>query len=95
MIQYIQNARFATLCAFYSAGNSPLEIDIIHLLIIYENFNLNILTEDNEVVRVGGVKYTVKDGIVYDAKQLLKDVEKMVEEEKEKSGFKFRQPGEK
>ena len=28
------------------------------------------LTEDNEVVRVGGVKYTIKDGIIYDSKML-------------------------
>jgi imidazolonepropionase-like amidohydrolase len=31
------------------------------------------------VERIGGVKYTIKDGIVYDAKQLLADVAKMVE----------------
>ena len=30
------------------------------------------------VERVGGVKYVMKDGIVYDAKQLLRDVEAMV-----------------
>lgn len=53
------------------------------------------LTEDNEVVRVGGVKYTVKDGIVYDAKALLADVAKMVAEEKAKTGFEIKQPGEK
>ena len=51
------------------------------------------LTEDNEVVRVGGVKYTVKDGIVYDAKALLADVEKMVSVEKAKTGFVIKQPG--
>ena len=51
------------------------------------------LTDDNEIVRVGGVKYTIKDGIVYDAQQLLEDVEVMVKEEKEKSGFIFKQPG--
>lgn len=51
------------------------------------------LTEDNKVVRVGGVKYTVKDGIVYDAKRLLADVKKIVDEEKAKSGFVLKQPG--
>ncbi len=51
------------------------------------------LTEDNEVVRVGGVKYTIKDGIIYDAKALLEDVKKIVEEEKEKTGFEIKQPG--
>lgn len=33
--------------------------------------------------RVGGVKYTIKDGIVYDAKQLLEDVAGMVEAAKQ------------
>jgi len=51
------------------------------------------LTEDNKVVRVGGVKYTVKDGIVYDAKKLLADVKKIVDAEKVKSGFVLKQPG--
>ena len=51
------------------------------------------LTENNEVVRVGGVKYTVKDGIIYDAKALLKDVEIMVKNAKSKEQFEIRQPG--
>jgi hypothetical protein len=51
------------------------------------------LNGDNEVVRVGGVKYTIKDGIVFDAKKLLKDVKDMVDREKEKTGFKIYQPG--
>ena len=32
--------------------------------------------------RIGGVRYTVKDGIVYDAKKLLADVAAMVEQQK-------------
>jgi imidazolonepropionase-like amidohydrolase len=36
--------------------------------------------------RVGGVKYTIKDGIVYDAKALLADVERMVDEQKAERG---------
>lgn len=51
------------------------------------------LNEKNEVVRKGGVKYTIKDGIIYDSKKLLSDVKKMVEEEKAKTGFKITQPG--
>ncbi len=51
------------------------------------------LTEDNEVVRVGGVKYTIKDGVVYDAKQLLEDVKEMVAKQKEKENFEIEQPG--
>ncbi len=36
----------------------------------------------NQVERVGGVKWTIKDGIVYDAKKLLADVAAMVEKQK-------------
>jgi len=36
------------------------------------------LDEANQPTRVGGVKYTIKDGIVYDAKKLLADVRAMV-----------------
>lgn len=51
------------------------------------------VNDENEVVRVGGVKYTVKDGIVYDAKKLLADVKEMVKEIKEKEEFEIVQPG--
>jgi imidazolonepropionase-like amidohydrolase len=51
------------------------------------------LNEKNEVVRRGGVKYTIKDGIVYDAKKLLADVKAMVDAEKKKTGWKLVQPG--
>jgi imidazolonepropionase-like amidohydrolase len=51
------------------------------------------LDENNEVKRVGGVKYTVKDGIVYDAKKLLADVRKIVADAKKKENFEITQPG--
>lgn len=51
------------------------------------------LTKDNKVVRTGGVLYTIKDGIVYDAKKLLSDVRQMVDEEKKKTGWQLKQPG--
>lgn len=51
------------------------------------------MNEKNEVVRKGGVKYTIKDGIIYDAKKLLADVKKMVDGEKQKTGWKLLQPG--
>ncbi|RAV30747.1 amidohydrolase family protein [Sinomicrobium soli] len=51
------------------------------------------LTEDNKVVRVGGVKYTVKDGIIYDAKQLLEDVKDIVANSKVKKSYHIMQPG--
>ena len=38
--------------------------------------------ETGRAERRGGIVYTIKDGIVYDAKQLLADVARMVEEQK-------------
>ena len=45
------------------------------------------------VMRTGGVAYTIKDGIIYDAKLLLKQVKQMVDDAKEKEKFKITQPG--
>ena len=44
------------------------------------------LGADNRPTRAGGVRYTVKDGIVYDAAKLLADVRAMVKAVKEKEG---------
>ena len=51
------------------------------------------LNQDGNASRIGGVKYTIKDGVVYDAKQLLKDVKVMVDKAKAKENFKITQPG--
>ena len=51
------------------------------------------LTEDNKVVRVGGVKYTVKDGIIFDSKKLLQDVKTIVKNQKQKLNYTIKQPG--
>ncbi len=51
------------------------------------------LTEDNEVIRHGGIMFTIKDGIIYDAKALLQEVKDMVAAEKAKTGYKILQPG--
>ncbi|HSJ08422.1 MAG TPA: hypothetical protein VK928_00875, partial [Longimicrobiales bacterium] len=66
--------------------------NLADLVIVPENplHNLKVLygtgtirlDADGNVVRVGGVKYTIKDGIVYDAQRLLQDVARMVEEAK-------------
>ena len=40
------------------------------------------INENNEAIRVGGIKYTIKDGIVFDSRQLLEDAKKIVDEEK-------------
>jgi hypothetical protein len=44
------------------------------------------LNEKNEPIRVGGIKYTIKDGIVYDSKKLLGDVRKIVQDAKNQAG---------
>jgi hypothetical protein len=67
---------------------SPIE----NLKVLYGTGAIKV-TENNEVVRVGGVKYTIKDGIVFDAKQLLADVRDLVDRAKEDEGFEIRQPG--
>ncbi|GAG69468.1 unnamed protein product, partial [marine sediment metagenome] len=51
------------------------------------------LNENNKAERIGRVAYTIKDGIVYDAKQLLADVRAMVRDAKEKENFEIIQPG--
>ncbi|MCS6975285.1 MAG: amidohydrolase family protein [Cyclobacteriaceae bacterium] len=76
------------LADFVIVDQNPLE----NLQVLYGTGAIK-LTPDNKVARVGGVKYTIKDGIVYDAKKLLADVRKMVADEKAKSGFVLKQPG--
>jgi len=52
-----------------------------------------LVDEDNNVTRHGGIVYTIKDGIVYDAKKLLKDVAEIVNLAKQKENFQITQPG--
>jgi imidazolonepropionase-like amidohydrolase len=54
---------------------------LANLQVLYGTGAIRV-TEDNRVVRVGGVKYTVKDGIIYDAKKMLEDVKKIVSNSK-------------
>jgi hypothetical protein len=53
------------------------------------------VNEKNEVIRVGGVKYTIKDGIIYDASKLLADVKSIVDKAKAEEKFLMKQPGKK
>jgi imidazolonepropionase-like amidohydrolase len=55
---------------------NPLE----NLKVLYGTGHIRLNDGTGEVERVGGVRYTIKDGIVYDAKQLLADVARLVEE---------------
>ena len=64
------------------------ENPIENLKVLYGTGFPRLNDETGKVERVGGVKYTIKDGIVYDAKQLLRDVEEMVKKQKEERGEK-------
>jgi imidazolonepropionase-like amidohydrolase len=55
---------------------------IHNLKVLYGTGALRLNYETGKVERIGGIKYTIKDGIVYDAKQMLADVAAMVEKQK-------------
>lgn len=69
-------------------GANPIE----NLQVLYGTGAIR-LNEQNEVVRVGGVRYTIKDGIVYDAPQLLADVRALVRKSKDETKREIVQPG--
>jgi imidazolonepropionase-like amidohydrolase len=50
--------------------------------VLYGTGHLKLNDQTGRVERVGGIKYTIKDGIVYDAKKLLADVAAMVDKQK-------------
>jgi imidazolonepropionase-like amidohydrolase len=58
------------------------ENPLANLKVLYGTGTLRLDDATGEAERVGGVRYTIKDGIVYDAKQLLADVREMVAREK-------------
>lgn len=100
--------RSATLNGAEALGMAD-EIGTVHVgkladfVIVEENplANLQVLygtgaiklNEANEAYRAGGVKYTVKDGIVFDAKQLLADVRAIVRDAKGEENYEMTQPG--
>jgi len=62
------------------------ENPVQNLKVLYGTGTVRLNDETGLPERVGGVKYTIKDGIVYDAKQLLQDVAAMVNEQKAELG---------
>ena len=73
---------------FAIVEENPLQ----NLKVLYGTGAIKLNDETHEVERVGGVKYTIKDGIIYDAKQLLEDVKDIVRKSKEEAGMPSNEP---
>ncbi|WP_369025524.1 amidohydrolase family protein [Qipengyuania sp. RANM35] len=58
------------------------ENPLANLKVLYGTGHTRLNRETGVIEQVGGVRWTVKDGIVYDAPALLADVARMVEEQK-------------
>lgn len=95
-LEVIRAATLHAAEELYEPKNEPISLGIIRpglladLVVLEENPLQNFktlygtgavrLNEAGVPERVGGVKYTIKDGIVYDARALLADVRRMVAE---------------
>jgi imidazolonepropionase-like amidohydrolase len=55
---------------------------LANLKVLYGTGHFRLNDETAQPERVGGVRYTIKDGIIYDARALLADVRRMVDEQK-------------
>jgi imidazolonepropionase-like amidohydrolase len=72
--------RPGSLADMLIVDHNPIE----NLKVLYGTGALKLNDQTGKPEWVGGVKYTIKDGIVYDAKQLLADVAKMVDDQRKK-----------
>jgi imidazolonepropionase-like amidohydrolase len=71
--------RAGLLADMVIVDQSPLK----NLKVLYGTGALRLNDQTAKPEWIGGIKYTIKDGIVYDAKRLLADVAGMVEKQKQ------------
>ena len=58
------------------------ENPLANLKVLYGTGHTRLDRETGTIEQVGGVRWTIKDGVVYDARELLADVARMVEEQR-------------
>ncbi len=68
---------------FVIVEENPLE----NLKVLFGTGALKLNDDNGQVERVGGVRWTIKDGILYDAKALLADVRRMVDAARAEAGI--------
>jgi len=68
---------------FVVVGENPLA----NLHVLFGTGTIRLNDETLEVERIGGIRYTIKDGIVYDTPQMLGDIRDMVRARKVQRGI--------
>ena len=68
---------------FAIVEHNPVE----NLKVLFGTGSIRLNDETGDVERIGGVKWTIKDGIIYDARKLRAQVREMVRAAKKKEGI--------
>jgi imidazolonepropionase-like amidohydrolase len=55
---------------------------VANFKVLYGTGHRRLNPENNQLERAVGIRYTIKDGIVYDAKKMLAEVRQLVVEQK-------------
>jgi len=63
------------------------ENPLANLHVLFGTGTIRLNDESREVERVGGIRYTIKDGIIYDTPAMLKDIRDMVRAKKQSRGI--------